>query len=165
MNSKGSRPVNHGLFVDPTPRLPLELALANDLGSRLPPKTQIPDSKPALDPICSENEGQDVAVGHLPKAEKEGVCANSEQSTSASSSNFVPANVMDGRHAGAILMEYDTLVGGLSGVEATRVLAEEFGRGNHLQTYSSSVYQKAKFTMSCWLERLASGPSPRGAGH
>ncbi|KAK8609823.1 hypothetical protein V6N13_093235 [Hibiscus sabdariffa] len=112
MNSKGSRPVNHGLFVDPTPRLPLELALANDLGSRLPPETQIPDSKPALDPICSENEGQDVAVGHLPKAEK-GVCANSEQSTSASSSNFVPANVMDGRHAGAILMEYDTLVGGL----------------------------------------------------
>ncbi|MFQ6645474.1 hypothetical protein Gotur_019094 [Gossypium turneri] len=47
------------------------------------------------------------------------------------------------------------------GVEATRVLAEDFAKANHLETYSS-VYEKAKFTMSCWLERLASGPSPRG---
>ncbi|KAE8696306.1 hypothetical protein F3Y22_tig00110676pilonHSYRG00385 [Hibiscus syriacus] len=50
------------------------------------------------------------------------------------------------------------------GVEATRVLGEDFARANHLDTYSS-VYEKAKFTMSCWLERLASGPSPRGPGH
>ncbi|XVF84323.1 hypothetical protein PTKIN_Ptkin17bG0027700 [Pterospermum kingtungense] len=50
-------------------------------------------------------------------------------------------------------------------VEATRVLPEGFAKGNHLETYSSSVYEKAKFTMSCWLERLASGPSPRGPGH
>ncbi|MBA0570406.1 hypothetical protein Golob_004069 [Gossypium lobatum] len=50
------------------------------------------------------------------------------------------------------------------GVEATRVLAEDFAKANHLETYSS-VYEKAKFTMSCWLERLASGPSPRGPGH
>ncbi|KAK8556395.1 hypothetical protein V6N13_064429 [Hibiscus sabdariffa] len=50
-------------------------------------------------------------------------------------------------------------------VEATRVLGEDFGRANHLETYSSSVYEKAKFTMSCWLERLASGPSPKGPGH
>ncbi|XWS22166.1 hypothetical protein CRYUN_Cryun29cG0011500 [Craigia yunnanensis] len=49
-------------------------------------------------------------------------------------------------------------------VEATRVLAEDFTQANHLETYSS-VYEKAKFTMSCWLERLASGPSPRGPGH
>ncbi|TYG50064.1 hypothetical protein ES288_D10G146000v1 [Gossypium darwinii] len=49
-------------------------------------------------------------------------------------------------------------------VEATRVLAEDFSKANHLETYSS-VYEKAKFTMSCWLERLASGPSPRGPGH
>ncbi|KAB2062449.1 hypothetical protein ERO13_A10G141900v2 [Gossypium hirsutum] len=50
------------------------------------------------------------------------------------------------------------------GVEATRVIAEDFAKANHLETYSS-VYEKAKFTMSCWLERLASGPSPRGPGH
>ncbi|KAE8729767.1 hypothetical protein F3Y22_tig00003398pilonHSYRG00152 [Hibiscus syriacus] len=49
-------------------------------------------------------------------------------------------------------------------VEATRVLSEDFAKANHLETYSS-VYEKAKFTMSCWLERLASGPSPRGPGH
>ncbi|KAA3482092.1 transmembrane protein [Gossypium australe] len=50
------------------------------------------------------------------------------------------------------------------GVEATRVITEDFAKANHLETYSS-VYEKAKFTMSCWLERLASGPSPRGPGH
>ncbi|KAE8663085.1 hypothetical protein F3Y22_tig00113123pilonHSYRG00270 [Hibiscus syriacus] len=49
-------------------------------------------------------------------------------------------------------------------VEATRVLGEDFAEANHLETYSS-VYEKAKFTMSCWLQRLASGPSPRGPGH
>ncbi|POO01999.1 Transmembrane protein [Trema orientale] len=52
-----------------------------------------------------------------------------------------------------------------AGVEASRVLSEDFAGGSHLQTYSSSVYEKAKFTMACWLERLASGPSPRGPGH
>ncbi|XWS13163.1 hypothetical protein CRYUN_Cryun36dG0014000 [Craigia yunnanensis] len=50
------------------------------------------------------------------------------------------------------------------GVEATRVLPEDFAKANHLDTYSS-VYQKAKFTMSYWLERLDSGPSPQGPGH
>ncbi|EEF27866.1 conserved hypothetical protein, partial [Ricinus communis] len=49
-------------------------------------------------------------------------------------------------------------------VEATRVLPEDFASTNHLETYSS-VYEKAKSHMSCWLERLASGPSPRGRGH
>ncbi|KAF3451023.1 hypothetical protein FNV43_RR07112 [Rhamnella rubrinervis] len=53
-----------------------------------------------------------------------------------------------------------------AGVEATRVLPEDFARANHLETYSTStVYEKAKYTMSCWFERLASGPSPRGPGH
>ncbi|KAL4291659.1 hypothetical protein GQ457_14G001110 [Hibiscus cannabinus] len=46
-------------------------------------------------------------------------------------------------------------------VEAARVLGEDFAKANHLEAYSS-VYEKAKLTMSCWLERLASGPSPRG---
>ncbi|XVE84441.1 hypothetical protein DITRI_Ditri17bG0014500 [Diplodiscus trichospermus] len=49
-------------------------------------------------------------------------------------------------------------------VEATRVSREDFAKANNLVTYSS-VYEKAKFTMSCWFERLASGPSPRGPGH
>ncbi|CAN6580518.1 hypothetical protein ACFX13_032686 [Malus domestica] len=51
-------------------------------------------------------------------------------------------------------------------VEASRVLSEDFASANHLETYSSpSVYEKAKFTMEFWLERLASGPSPKGPGH
>ncbi|XVE84440.1 hypothetical protein DITRI_Ditri17bG0014400 [Diplodiscus trichospermus] len=49
-------------------------------------------------------------------------------------------------------------------VEAARVLPKEFAKANNLETYSS-VYEKAKFTMSSWFERLASGPSPRGPGH
>ncbi|CAB4263790.1 unnamed protein product [Prunus armeniaca] len=52
------------------------------------------------------------------------------------------------------------------GVEATRVLQEDFAHANHLQThYPPSVYQTAKNTMACWLQILASGPSPRGSGH
>ncbi|KAJ0034977.1 hypothetical protein Pint_26019 [Pistacia integerrima] len=51
------------------------------------------------------------------------------------------------------------------GVEASRVLHEDFGGANHLENYSTSAYEKAKTTMSLWLERLASGPSPRGRGH
>lgn len=52
------------------------------------------------------------------------------------------------------------------GVEATRVLQqqESLASENHLGT-SSSVYEKAKFSMGRWLQRLASGPSPRGKGH
>ncbi|KDP44271.1 hypothetical protein JCGZ_05738 [Jatropha curcas] len=49
-------------------------------------------------------------------------------------------------------------------VEATRVLPEDFASANHLETYSS-VYEKARSTMACWLGKLASGPSPRGPGH
>ncbi|KAF5728783.1 hypothetical protein HS088_TW21G00936 [Tripterygium wilfordii] len=51
-------------------------------------------------------------------------------------------------------------------VEAARVLSEseDFASANHLKTYPS-VYETAKTTMACWLQRLASGPSPRGPGH
>lgn len=45
-----------------------------------------------------------------------------------------------------------------------RVLSEDFAGSNHLATYST-VYEKAKTGMSFWLQRLASGPSPRGPGH
>ncbi|GJS37885.1 transmembrane protein [Tanacetum coccineum] len=48
-------------------------------------------------------------------------------------------------------------------VEA-RLLSEDFAGANHLATYST-VYEKAQITMSSWLQRLASGPSPRGPGH
>uniref|UniRef100_A0A199UAY4 Uncharacterized protein n=1 Tax=Manihot esculenta TaxID=3983 RepID=A0A199UAY4_MANES len=49
-------------------------------------------------------------------------------------------------------------------VEATRVLQEDFATANHLENYSL-VYEKAKNTMACWLESLASGPSHKGPGH
>ena len=51
-----------------------------------------------------------------------------------------------------------------SGVEATRVLNEDFASGNQHQTYSA-IYEKAKFTMEFWLQKLPSGPSPSGPGH
>ncbi|KAL4291802.1 hypothetical protein GQ457_14G001170 [Hibiscus cannabinus] len=47
------------------------------------------------------------------------------------------------------------------GVEAARVLPEDFAAVNHLDT----VYHKAKFSMSYWLQRLASEHSPQGPGH
>lgn len=49
-------------------------------------------------------------------------------------------------------------------VEASRVLTQDFAARNHLQTYASPVYEQAK-TLSFWLQRLASGPSPKGPGH
>jgi hypothetical protein len=48
-------------------------------------------------------------------------------------------------------------------VEAARVLSEDFGSADHLQTYSS-VYERARINMAYWLARLPSGPSP-GDGH
>ncbi|KAB1225302.1 hypothetical protein CJ030_MR1G008995 [Morella rubra] len=51
-----------------------------------------------------------------------------------------------------------------AGVEATRVLSDDFESANHLDTYSA-VYEKAKRTVGLWLERLPSGPSPPGDGH
>ncbi|KAK7826552.1 hypothetical protein CFP56_032097 [Quercus suber] len=44
-------------------------------------------------------------------------------------------------------------------VEATRVLFEDFGNANHLETLSL-IYVKAKDVMAYWLQRLPSGPSP-----
>ncbi|KAG5530520.1 hypothetical protein RHGRI_025460 [Rhododendron griersonianum] len=49
-------------------------------------------------------------------------------------------------------------------VGAIRVLSKDFAGENHLEAYPS-MYENAKLTMACWLERLASGPSPRGPGH
>jgi hypothetical protein len=53
-----------------------------------------------------------------------------------------------------------------SKVEASRVLRNSqefvFARNNHLQT---SAYEEAKNTMTIWLQRLPSGPSPKGPGH
>jgi len=57
---------------------------------------------------------------------------------------------------------------GESRVEA-RVLSHSqefaFARANNLQTYTSSAYEQAKKTMAFWMQRLASGPSPKGLGH
>lgn len=74
---------------------------------------------------------------------------------------------MDSRKVSTLLIIFVISVAIFSqvGVEGTRVLPEDFAKANHLETYSTSVYEKAKFTMSCWLGRLASGPSPRGPGH
>ncbi|KAG2721888.1 hypothetical protein I3843_02G087500 [Carya illinoinensis] len=55
-----------------------------------------------------------------------------------------------------------SLAGG--GVEASRVLREDFASANHLNT-PSSIYEKAKHTMTFWFERLPSGPSPSGPGN
>ncbi|ESW03912.1 hypothetical protein PHAVU_011G051600 [Phaseolus vulgaris] len=57
---------------------------------------------------------------------------------------------------------------GQSRVEA-RVLSQSeefaFARANNLQTQTSSAYEQAKKTMAFWMQRLASGPSPKGPGH
>ncbi|KAG2721889.1 hypothetical protein I3843_02G087600 [Carya illinoinensis] len=59
------------------------------------------------------------------------------------------------------------LIGHGGRVEASRVLSEadHFANTNHLETYSSSIYERAKHSMAYWLERLPSGPSPSGPGH
>ncbi|OMP03882.1 hypothetical protein COLO4_10135 [Corchorus olitorius] len=74
---------------------------------------------------------------------------------------------MDSRKVSSVLIILVIWVAVVShvGVEASRVLPEDFAKANHLDTYSSVMYQKARFTMSYWLQRLASGPSPQGPGH
>uniref|UniRef100_A0A7N0U0J5 Uncharacterized protein n=1 Tax=Kalanchoe fedtschenkoi TaxID=63787 RepID=A0A7N0U0J5_KALFE len=70
-----------------------------------------------------------------------------------------------------ILLVVAVALGGFSsGVDATsrRVLLEkEFTGGDYsLESYpSSSVYEQTRLRMAFWLQRLASGPSPRGPGH
>ncbi|KAF8014091.1 hypothetical protein BT93_H0051 [Corymbia citriodora subsp. variegata] len=55
---------------------------------------------------------------------------------------------------------------GLQCLEAVRVLPEDFARANNLASYSPSVLsEQARQTMSWWLQRLDSGPSPKGPGH
>ncbi|GMI92997.1 Precursor of PAMP-induced peptide 1 [Hibiscus trionum] len=69
---------------------------------------------------------------------------------------------MHSRKLSAVLIIFVISVVVLShvGVEAARVLPEDFAHVNHLDTY-----HRVKFTMSYWLQRLASGPSPQGPGH
>ena len=62
-----------------------------------------------------------------------------------------------------ILVIFVTIIGQVH-VEGARMLSEEFKSATDLTT-SSYVYENAKFTMAYWLERLASGPSPKGPGH
>ncbi|OAY37775.1 hypothetical protein MANES_11G128100v8 [Manihot esculenta] len=81
-------------------------------------------------------------------------------------SAFLLEKMMSFSKATIVLAIFLILVGvfGQVKVEATRVLPEDFAAANHLESYSS-VYEKAKSAMGCWLERLASGPSPKGPGH
>ena len=74
---------------------------------------------------------------------------------------------MDCRKAAILVLVFVIFVAimGQVHVEAARLLTEgDFASANHLDTFPS-VYAKARDTMSHWLERLASGPSPRGPGH
>ncbi|KGN53025.1 hypothetical protein Csa_015299 [Cucumis sativus] len=55
--------------------------------------------------------------------------------------------------------------------DAARILLSETPRDDHdhgvdyhIDPYSI-VYQKAKESISCWLGKLSSGPSPSGPGH
>lgn len=63
------------------------------------------------------------------------------------------------------VMTVVALISHIEGVGATRVLPEDFGHVNHLETYSSAAYDKARHAMAYWLQRLSSGPSPSGPGH
>ncbi|KAL6504138.1 hypothetical protein OROGR_026061 [Orobanche gracilis] len=49
-------------------------------------------------------------------------------------------------------------------VRATRILSEDFSETNHLVAFPV-MYENAKEKMSYWLQRLASGPSPKGPGN
>ncbi|KAK2967254.1 hypothetical protein RJ640_013418, partial [Escallonia rubra] len=60
-----------------------------------------------------------------------------------------------------IIVGIFVVVTSLAGVHSGRALLEDFADANHLATYPS-MYMKAKDTLACWLERLASGPSPKG---
>ncbi|GFP97289.1 hypothetical protein PHJA_001873000 [Phtheirospermum japonicum] len=50
-------------------------------------------------------------------------------------------------------------------VKGARILTEDYSsQTNHLVTFPR-MYENAKEMMSSWLQRLPSGPSPRGPGH
>ncbi|RDY12665.1 hypothetical protein CR513_02478, partial [Mucuna pruriens] len=67
-----------------------------------------------------------------------------------------------------VVMCVTILISQSTRVEAGRVLSHSeefaFARANNLQTYTSSAYEHAKNTMAFWMQRLASGPSPKGPG-
>uniref|UniRef100_A0A803KTL4 Uncharacterized protein n=1 Tax=Chenopodium quinoa TaxID=63459 RepID=A0A803KTL4_CHEQI len=48
-----------------------------------------------------------------------------------------------------------------SSAHAIRLLSEDSGAAGE---YHSQIYVRARSTMSYWLERLSSGPSPGGGG-
>ena len=52
-----------------------------------------------------------------------------------------------------------------AGVDATRVLFEDFGNANDQLETQSHIYVKVKDIMAYWLQRLSSGPSSGGEGH
>ncbi|KAG6668459.1 hypothetical protein CIPAW_01G171900 [Carya illinoinensis] len=47
-------------------------------------------------------------------------------------------------------------------VEATRILCEDLGSSNY---QAAETYEKVKYTMSYWLQRLPTGSSDKGGGH
>ena len=73
---------------------------------------------------------------------------------------------MNFRNTSTLLIIFVICVAILShgGVEATRVLSEDFGNANSFES-GSSIYVKANDIMAYWLQRLPSGPSPGGEGH
>lgn len=72
---------------------------------------------------------------------------------------------MNFQKTGAFLIVLVVFVVVMTSQAAARVLTEEdFGGSNNLEKYSS-IYDKVKNSMTLWLERLPSGPSPRGPGH
>nr|POF03257.1 hypothetical protein CFP56_55594 [Quercus suber] len=66
---------------------------------------------------------------------------------------------MNFRNRSTLLIIFVICVANHAVVEATRVLFEDFGNANHLETLSL-IYVKAKDVMAYWLQRLPSGPSP-----
>jgi hypothetical protein len=81
----------------------------------------------------------------------------SQQATSSPKMNFRKTSTL------LIIFVISVAIFSHARVEAARVLSEDFGSANHLETYSS-IYEKAKQSMAYWLERLPTGPSP-GDGH
>ncbi|KAG6582005.1 Membrane-associated 30 kDa protein, chloroplastic, partial [Cucurbita argyrosperma subsp. sororia] len=68
---------------------------------------------------------------------------------------------------GAALMILVVVVAFLSNsaaVDAARVVPGDFSSVSNLEMYPTA-YEQAKNTVSCWLGRLSSGPSPKGPGH
>ena len=64
----------------------------------------------------------------------------------------------------AIILTVSILSSSGVAVEAARVRPEEFS-GHGGDSHSSMMFDKAKFVMASWFQRLDSGPSPSGPGH